>query len=268
MASAVSDHTPRGDQRNGGALFTIPREIRDEIYRMPVKRHYIAFPAVNSPRNCKCIICRSNTEKPDLAILRVSRAISDEAQEMIYSESLFEYQNRDYYNAPSSKPPAQLVNRMRKVLVSIGGLRLKNRYSVSLGIYEGTIDSLSGDRVVRHSCHIQFLIHRPNDIDLVTRHLLPRLAMLTGFRTILVQVSLQDGFHLYMTNERDGYEARLEQVRKIMEDALEPSLGPAMISYDSLTISLRFHPREHLPSILRAQAQKLLLDADRVEQGG
>lgn len=214
MASAVSDHTPRGDQRNGGALFTIPREIRDEIYRLLVKRHYIAFPAGKGPRDCKCIICRSNTEKPDLAILRVSRAISDEAQEMIYSESLFEYLNLDYHNAPSSKPPAQLVNRMRKVLVSIGGLQLKTRYSVPLGIYEGTFDSLSGYRVVRDSCHIQFLIHRPNDIHLVTRHILPRLATLTGFRTILLKVSLQDIFHFYMTTGRDGYEVRLEKGQK------------------------------------------------------
>lgn len=267
MASAVSDHTPLGDPKNGGALFTIPREIRDEIYRFLVKRHYIAFPAGKSPIECKCTICGTNTESPDLAILRVSRAIGDEAQEMVYSESLFEFLNLDFRNATSLKPPTQVVNRMKKVLVSIKGLLPETRYSVPPGIYDGTIDGLSGYRVVRDSCHVEFSIYRPNDIDPVTRRILPRLATLNGFRTILVKVYLQGFFHLYVRNGRDGYEARLEQVRQIMKDALEPTLGSPTISQDSFTISLKFHPREHLPSILRAQAQKLLLDADRVEQG-
>lgn len=267
MASAVSDPPPLGHPKYGGVLFTIPREIRDAIYRLLVKRHYIAFPAM-SPMNCKCTICATNTEKPDLVILRVSRAISDEAQEMLYSESLFEYLNLDFRIDVILKPPAQVVKRMKKVSVSIRALLPESRYGVPLGIYDATINSLSGYRVVRDSCHIQYLIYRPNDIAPVTRYILPGLAMLTGFRIILVEVSLQGFLDWCVTNERVNYEARLEQVRKIMEDALEPTLGSAEISYDSSTVSLRFHPRQHLPSILRAQAQKLLLDADRVEQGG
>ena len=57
-----------------------------------------------------------------------------------------------------------------------------------------------------------------------------------------------------------------EWVRQAIKDAMEPTLGPAMTCKIDFGISLVFHPREHVPAILRAQAQKMLLDADRLEQ--
>ena len=54
-----------------------------------------------------------------------------------------------------------------------------------------------------------------------------------------------------------------------LEDALEPTLllGPAISSNDGFTIRLDLKPCEHLPSILRAWAQKLLKEAHLLEQG-
>lgn len=269
MASAVSDHTQRGDPRNGGALFTIPREIRDEIYRLLVKRHYIAFPADVRFIDCKCTVCATNTKKPNLAILRVSRDISDEAQGILYSESLFEYVNLDFETATSSsKPPTPVVaNRMENIMVSMIGLVPGPTFSFPSGTYPGTIDNVSGYRVLRDGFHIRFSICKPNDIDPVTRHILPRLATLNGFRTILVEVFLQDSSDSYVKDKWGSLEARLEQVRQIVKSTLEPTLGSAISSHDSNTFSLKFHSREHLPSMLRAQVQKMLLDADRLEQG-
>ena len=129
MASMVSNLTRLGDPKHGGALFTLSLEIRDEIYRLLVKRYYLIYgplELLDKGNNRSSFRDRElGIDKPDLTILRISQAISHEAQEVHYSESIFRY---DYHFAVAEalKPPTQGVNRMKKVEIDIRGLMSKN----------------------------------------------------------------------------------------------------------------------------------------------
>ena len=277
MASTISNPTSLGDPKNGGALFTLPRELRDEVYRLLVKRRYTVF-GDPSPKD-------TMVAKPDLAVLRVSRAISCEAHEIFYSESILRYQInlQDYDTIKAVTPPAQPVNHMKKVKMMISGLeplkataidRLRyNRHAND--ICAATLQNFTGAQIFRDNCQIQFLGFNPDMIGSLKTHILPTLAAFTGFRTLLIEVYLEDDLKADLREEVKVFGEtgvagkimkRFKSAIQVMQKAMEPTLGPAKRYYYAFSYDLEFHPSEHVPSILRAQAQKLLLDADRLEQ--
>lgn len=271
MASTISNPTSLGDPKNGGALFTLPREIRDGIYRLPVKRRYTVFGR------------DSMVAKPDLAILRVSRAISCEALETFYSESTLRYSICLNDTTEVVKPPAQPVNHMKNVRMLIRGLEPNSARAIdqlrylhhATKICAATIGSFTGTQILRDHCCIQIVGFHPDMIYSLETHFLPTLAAFTGFRTLLIEVYLKDDLKADAQKEvkifgETGAGGKIikgfELVRREMRKAMEPTLGPAETYNNGLEIHLEFHPSEHVPSILRAQAQKLLLDADRLER--
>ena len=85
----MTSHVPLGDSQRGGALFLLPREIRDEIYRLLVKGSYL---------DTKCFYRWSGKDsrrrtrvRPKFAILQLSKSIGREATEILYSESIFRF---------------------------------------------------------------------------------------------------------------------------------------------------------------------------------
>ncbi|CAF9929898.1 hypothetical protein IMSHALPRED_008030 [Imshaugia aleurites] len=272
MASTISNPTSLGDPKNGGALFTLPRELRDEVYRLLVKRRYTVF---GDPSH----------QEPDLAILRVSRAISCEAQKIFHSESILQYQInlQDYDTVKAVKSSAQPINHMKKVKMLISGLEPKQarpfhrlRYlKHATKICAATINNFMGGQISRDNCYIQFPDFNPDMIGSLKTHILPTLAAFTGFRTLLIVVVLEDDLKADAQKEMKIFKETgsageilkgFGSVRRVIRKAMEPTLGPAKACKYRFAIGLEFHPSEHVPSILRAQAQKLLLDADRLEQ--
>ncbi len=80
IESTLSKTTLRGDPKHGGALFTLPREIRDDIYRLLVKGRHNVYSTLEDEEGR--IFTKSTVpDKPDLVILQISRAISHEAEE-------------------------------------------------------------------------------------------------------------------------------------------------------------------------------------------
>ena len=283
MASKVSKFKPLGDRKHGGALFILPPEIRDEIYRLLLKRHYtIPYSEITKCHN------RKNRDKktvePGLVILRVSRIISYEAQELLYAESTFHF-TVDFgtYMGGLECPT---LNRVRKVKIRIRGLTSQldgydAKYTPAVyshriaAICRPTIDQFMGTKIRRDSCHIQFCNFGDHIVFPLTTYLLPKFTAFNGFDTVLVEVLTKENYqqvagkqrYHHGRNARQSLTRMIESFGKIMTGTMEPNMGPAISRDDGSTIRLEFKPREHAPSILRAQAQKLLWEADRLEQG-
>lgn len=283
MEPEVANLTLLGDPKHGGALFTLPREIRDDIYRLLVKgRHTVYLPLKNEGGDTFKSIAH---DKPDLVILQISRAISREAQEILYSESVFRY-SMNFHASKALQPPTHLVSRMKKVKMLLSYLTSESDRDIyqdthpsykrrMAAICEATIDNFTGAQILRTTCHVQFVAFKPDTIQPLSSHILPKLKDFTGFRTVLVDVCLEKEFEARMRWEKSKNigskgetTAMVEQIRQTIKDAMEPTLGPATDIIDDFWISVEFHPRQHVPSLLRAQAQKILMDADTLEQGG
>ena len=260
--TSVSTSEPLGDSKNGGALFILPREIRDEVCRFLVKRRYTVIYPPKSASGTTYAGNMTAVDIFDLAIFHISHAIGHEVQAVLYSESTFRYFIDFSINVPC-KPPTAVVNRMKKVEIVIKGLGVYYIYEKTHPTYkrrmalicEATIDGFTGTQILRDVCHIRIPAFRPDMIEPLESYILPTLAAFQGFRTLLFEITTE--------LERIAT-ARFERVIEGMKDAMEPSLGPATISNGGSTIRLEFHPREHVPSLFGAQAQKVLLDTDRL----
>ena len=285
MAPTVSKHKRLGDRNHGGALFILPRELRDEIYRLLLKRYYTIF--YSKPLKWQKSKTRDKkTYNPGLVILRLSRTISFEAQELLYAESIFHVTVDFGMNSVELKRPTQALNRVRKVKITIKGLTPQfdgydAKYSAAglnhriEAICGHTIDNFMGTLIRRDSCHIQLCEIGSHIVFPLTSYLLPKFAAFNGFATVLVEVSTEKKneqsvpkqcYH-YRRNSSQSITRILESFGTIVTGKMEPTMGPTISSIHGFTIRLEFKPRQHVPSILRAQAQKLLLEADRLEQG-
>lgn len=287
MASRISNLTRLGDSKHGGALFTLPREIRDVIYRFLVKGRYLVFRHLKS-ENRVSFIERESFDSPDLIIFRISKAISHEAQQVHYSESIFRYEV-PFYTTTKLQSTKEAVNRMKKIELDIYGLKnaVTTYYYNRSGefyippinmpaICETILGDFAGTDVLRDSLHIIFHKSTPEIIISPLRsYVLPKLCALSAFRTIVLEVFPRIFEKLpTSTEEYEEYKssykwstAEIEQVRQAIKDAMELTLGPATSHGNDSRIHLEFHPREDVPAILRAQAQRLNLAADRLDQG-
>ncbi len=182
------------------------------------------------------------------------------------------------------QPPAHLVSRMKKVKMLVRGLTSRSDSRIyrdtypsyiprMTAIFKATFDNFLGAQTLRDTCHVQFADFEPDMTKQLSSHILPKLGDLTGFRTVLVEICLEEKCHARVQREFSqsmGSEkkaiAKIGRVRRAIKNAMEPTLGPATSIDNGYAISLEFYPRQNVPALFRAQAQKLLLDADRLEQ--
>ena len=282
MASGVSSLKSLGDRNHGGALFILPREIRDEIYRFLLKRHYtILQPECTKSDSRKD--CDDQTDRPGLAILQVSRIISYEAQELLYAESTFHIIIKLDMSLPELKGPFQVLDRVKKVNIIIRCLTSQSDGSDTAlppAMYcrriaemcSLTFDSFMGNMVRRDSCHIQICDFGQPVFGPLDTYIVPRFAAFTGFDSIVVEVFMTEKDAQIMRKQRDHQSflrklipMRFEGFERIVTHTMGSTMGPAISSNDGFTIRLQFKPREHAPS--RVQAYKLLLEAIALEEG-
>ena len=89
--SSTTSHALLGDPKNGGALFLLPPEIRETIYRFLVKDRYAV---IHSRLHWQLAIRGdpSMVVRPKvLSILRFSKAVCGEATKILYSETVFRF---------------------------------------------------------------------------------------------------------------------------------------------------------------------------------
>lgn len=281
MASTVSNLRPLGDSKHGGALFTLPRELRDDIYRLLVKGCHLVFGSGSERR-----VSSKQVDKPDSVILRISQATSHEAQEVFYSESAFHY-SIDFNSLESLDLPTQTVKRMKNLNFDIREITSADKayYPYQddhlthegriMAICEAFIVNFTGTEILRNALQVRFYKFMPETMKPISNYFLRELRIVDGFRTVVVTISPRRSCKILLQEEQSQsmgsngeMTAKFERATQAVKDAMEPTLGPAIIGNYGFTIYLEFCPREYGPAILRAQAQKLLLDADRLERGG
>ena len=275
MASTVSKPHPLGDSKHGGALFTLPREIRDEIYRHLVKESYvILFPSGFIHESAFKLV-----DKPDLGIFLISQAISLEAQEVFYSESVF-HCSMDFKSHDSLAVSTQMVKRIKNLKIEIQGINYSyhDDYYTSeadmMATWKTFIGDLRGTETLRNTIHIRFCSSTPAMIEPLSNCFLPPMRAFTGFRTVVVEISPLRSYQIQMKHERSEsahtdrtFTAVYQRMIHVVKEAMEPSLGRATISNKGFGNLVEFHPREHVSAILKARAKKLLLDAEKIGAG-
>ena len=225
-----------GNPSHGGALFILPREVRDEIYRLVVKRRYHTshFLPVGTYVN-------------DLAIFRVSRAIGHEATDIWLSESLFVFVI-DFEDHVKRGVPSELLDRMKNVelqlelydmyadlkgMEELDRIRDRDRYinTYRIAIAPFTTGHVAGNRLVvaliSRELRMEGLI-----LDEFLSGFLEALKAANRFRTVAVSIC---------TLLRPSHD-----IIRAVKDKLEPVLGPSSEYLSAQMPAVEFHPQKYL----------------------
>ena len=272
-------------------LFTLPREIRDQIYReILCKRYLIHWPtrwkrgkAVhNDPRPLFWFrgthihwmgMFRSGhiwmKKRPlfwaDIALLLTSKAICQEAMEIMYEGSLFCVyvgQRSEPLNRMTPLPSPQILSRIQNLEIGTCVCDTLD-YTAS----QTWCENFRGTDIKRNTCRISFPCYYCLVWCESHAPLFRACQSLVGFKTVIVTLEL-------LCIDADQEEELLEIYSSMREDfqaALEPHLGPSQLFDFGNVFALVFHPRKHLEDVQAALpksgAQALVLEED-VGSGG
>ena len=274
LATSVPSSTAT---RQGGMLLSLPRELRDMIYRHVVKRTYVLY---SQPRLI-WIGNRQSYLSPNLGILRVSKTISGEAIAVLYAESTFRiylHFEQDQARQLSSIPA---LERMMNIELDV---KVDPRTVECLGsmrqIWIATLGCISCTNNIRKSLHVRWRrtfseLSIWSDFDVVTPEwMFRKLKSMTRFRTIV----LQNFAHNIDTSDRNLKSLFNKSEATAIINHLTRALGPAdsvsSPGHPQCAVSLTFHPQRHMPALLkaraadlRAKADELDLEAKRAEEG-
>ena len=193
-------------------FFKLPREIRDEIYRYLFKGTYIIdmLPNYTPSNECSCS-----------KILRVSKAVSHEAAEILYSESIFEpcldlVRDRAY-----SKLAKDFTSRMMNLRFRIGVYPF---WMTNLSLIGDTLlDEFTGTDITRNCMQIIFYL-LADGLGSKSPPL-PALKMLGGFCAVRVELHsrLSDAKREVPQLESDHVKRGMRTIKQYLEDALGPA---------------------------------------------
>ena len=263
-------------------FLSLPREIRDEIYRLLVKGDHIAAGQLKR--------CKTKRTSLKLAVLRVSKLINEEAMDVFYSESTFHFnmyhENREGRESTALFAPPAAIDRMMNIDINIkmddlqvyldndGSAALFDRYFMRRQIWNTAMNCITRAESRRNTIWIRC---RSCSFDITTK--MPRwmytsLGLLSQFRTVVVVLSppfltriREDGFALRTDKSAEHLET-LESNTEAIKNCVQPSLGPAVTGHrqhpghHQYATTLEFHPQEHLSKIPSAETDGFGLDAD------
>ena len=279
-----------GDPSHGGALFLLPREIRDEIYRLLVKGRYLADKPLNySNGGGTTNYGKSNGEKindenkdnidgeeilsedegPDFSIFRVSKFLSDEAREILYSDSVFRF-IIDWSFPIGNEIAHGKLHRLKKVASLMMNVVLDvecpyfdyaewfysrecTKYVETLEQSIGLTMDLFGDvDIIRHSLHLRFLetstdfalwntsLGQSNRRSTVFGTVCQRLETLLSLRVITVEVMLDREllessgcYGLDVTEQSRSARQLVSRITHEIREQLEPAFGPTTSTFKS-----------------------------------
>ena len=253
LTPSLTNAIALGNAHHGGALFTLPRELRDEIYRLVVKGNYVIW-VLQGKTYTKAV----NTRESTFGILRASKAISPEASDIYYPESDF-----CFVIALGQRQmiclPTKLTDRMKNVGLSLIDTSISslNRDSITFDhihtICKAGIAPFTGAHIARNDLYIRLFCDGPDTIDMLRIHLFANLKALTGFRTVVIKVfdtiSFRRKMNSAMVTEQEANESIYQMLTGIsqeMKKTLEPTLGPAIEETRRAAWYHTFHPLEYL----------------------
>lgn len=228
--------------QSGTTFYSLPLEIRNEIYRHLVKRRY-SFKYNKKVRN------ELGAGKPDFAIFSVSKAAYDEATSVFYSESVFNFYvvltcgSTDF-------PAGAVLERMMKIELELWCyVWYSYEYDIheyAAGQLESAVRKLKGRDTLRNTLHVKFTEteqFEPEKLgwcESVLACYLNELVELVGFRTVIIQVEFADDPSLVKLNATEW-----GHVREMIEEIFVSTMGPATVSRVDPDIYLEFHPPEY-----------------------
>ena len=229
----------------GGIFFSLPQEIRDEIYRYLVKGHYLFY---QSPGDWTSTIpkavLKTSIDSPSFTIFQVSKATYHEATLIFYSESIFRY-SLDQIHSPITYTPGPAKNRMMKIQLELEGFFLyRPWYTPSRNKIEhnvqATLDSLTVLGSPRTILYIKFNLFI-FESRMLSYHFFRRLKPLVNFRTVVVEVGPKSA-----TSAEDYNGEMYKRIAQAMEEEMVHTIGPATLTQVDQKHCLEFHPLEHI----------------------
>lgn len=288
----LAKHAKKGKKKPKTNLwFTLPRELRDEIYREALcKRYLIHWPKRWKRGKAMCnhdrrlFECRDPfwtwsgifwsghawmVKRPtfwaNVALLLTSKAICQEGIEMMYKESSFCVYMGIQSLLPSRMTPLpsqQLLNRIQNLEMNTCVCATSD-----LTASANWFQKFNGSDTRRNSCRISFPCYSCLIFYSDHEPFLRACRSLLGFKTVTITMKQQ-------RKDVDGEEVYFERYNSEREDfraALEPHLGPGRsynIGHHSIGhhFCLEFRPRKHLED-LQAAPPKSGAQVLRVKEG-
>ena len=238
----MTSRVPLGDSKHGGALFLLPREIRDEVYRLLVRGSYL---------DTTCLYRYSDKAfepqqgvRPDFAILRVSKSISREATEILYSESVFRFVITSWISRESILTPD--LDRIKRLAPMIQNVVLDvDRFIVPDEVYElnmgVAVQNFGGLGIRRRSLLVRALgsskfVSKGMGLPIVCEH----LKAFVGFRATTFEALPANWMLRQYSLDRPGIDdaGKARKIRRFQTQIfqtvaknLEPVLGPAISGF-------------------------------------
>ena len=261
ISSSSTKVTALGDPHHGSALFSLPREVRDEIYRLVVRSFFFIHvvhedkidPTQITAAETKYGISREchygMPKECDFALVKVSKAIRHEASEIWFSESLFVFTMNTEPNRPITLSHT-FTNGMKNVVLWFPpssedyGLGVVD-YDRKLTIFKTAIDPFTGSHILRNSLQVNFIWLGPDRmIDSVWGSIFNIFKAVTGFAT--VSFTYEDfPFPSGGLSGRKSNSHVRRQISQVGRNVLEPTLGPGIEGHVNVRECLTFHPRKH-----------------------
>ena len=223
--------------RSGTGFYSLPLEIRNEIYRHLVKRHY-TFRYGNKVRN-----------ESDLAILSVSKAAYDEAISVFYSESVFNFV-LDLTCGHIDYPAGAVLERMMKIELHLWGYIWYfydyDAHKYAAAQLESAVRKLKDRDTLRSTLHVKFTGTEQIDpkrlgwFESVLTCYLNELVELVSFRTVIIEVDFTDHPSQEKLNATEW-----RHLSETIEEIFVSTMGPATVSRVDPNIYLEFHPPEY-----------------------
>ena len=266
------DSTDPKDSATENLLFTLPRELRNKIYRNVLcSKYLICWP--NTWEKGKAV---SHVDRPllrlrrrqfvwrapwsghhtkkikrlfwaDIALLLTSKAISHEGMEIMYQESWF---SGYVGQSPESKyrftplPSQQILERIQNLEMSMCMCNSWNH--LASGIW------LTYSETMRQTCRISLCCY--DCLDKYRHAIFEACHFCIGFRVVTLTLDLDD---------MDGGNRTLMElhrsIRENFRDSLEPHLGHSRSYEIGNVLALDFHPRKHIEVITAERNERMVL---------
>ena len=276
----------------------LPREIRDEVYRLVVRGDYIAagqLPLRRAKPKFKSK-SRSNdyrttaTTSLKLAVLRLSRSINEEATDIFYSESTFHFnmyhgstEGRDTTALfASSEAIHQMMNidiniEMDDLEVYVKGTGLGTLFALHeerLQVWNSLMRCITHGESRRKTICIRCRSCCPDITTKMPRWMYASLGRLSQYRTVDMVLSpplivgSSNKRTVLGTDQSAEHLETLESEMEVIKNCLQYTLGPAVTGHkhrpghQQYATTLGFHPQEHLSRTVSPETTNWEIMAD------
>lgn len=254
-------------------FYSLPRELRDQIYELYFAKYYTVPPSRKEEfwaavDDTELLSCPSKCTKPELsrslnrtdaALLHASAIIREEASEMLFERSTFCFCINTYRSDTSSAPSRRAARKMRNVEISVDMWQYVHSRRKSLDLFptidhlcQNTLDDFAKPSDIRKSCQIIFrYVCGCTDLRTHTPLLYRELRIFKYFEKVVVKVSPNLD---HMSELAHGQPLRIDRRYVDWWDRLsldcmnnfDGQLGVSIRDRNGPNLRFEFHPRDWL----------------------